>query len=363
MADRSQTRVELSRHLGLNNSVILDRCKQLNIKLKPKQPFSAEQLEQFYDFHNFLQNPPHGYNRSIKGYRNYQSDLKAGNTNDPVATRDLQVKSELFNTIVGSLEKAELKAFARALAPVIIRDFLQKSVDHRWAFTTEDTSAFFQRSDLERISTFEPVLGFTVCKIGNDKWVVRSAVRDGEARGLKVVRAYQSAQLSSHRDWSGARLSGAILQGANFKHNNLQGASLSACLLVDAEFEGATLEEAELRFSILSKANCSHAVADGLNADHCTALESNWNHASMNNAQLSQSNFEGSSFVGARLVGANLSGCRLANCNFQNADLTNCDLTGADCSGADLSNANMTGATIANTILDNVKKSSIGNRE
>lgn len=357
MADRSQTRKELSRDLGVSSAVILERCKQLDIKLKPRQPLSQAQLEQLHDFHNFLENPPHGYNRSIKGYRNYKFDLDAGNIKDPVAARNLQVKSELFNTIVQSLDKAELKGFARALAPVIIRDFLQKCVDHRWAFSTEDTAVFFQRSDLNRLSTFEPVLGFAVCKIGDDKWVVRSAVRDGEAKGLKIVRAYQRNQLSrQQRDWSGARLSGAVLQGANFNHNNLQGASLSACFLVETDFEGATLEEAELRFSILSKANCSHTKADRLNADHCTALMSNWNHASIATAQLSQSNFEGSSFVSAQLSGSNLSGCRLVNCNFQDADLSNCDLTGADCTGANLSNANMTGAAIENTTLDDVKQ-------
>lgn len=348
MVERSQTRAELSRDLGLSNPVILDRCKQLGIKLKPKQPFSAEQLKQFYDFHNFLQNPPHGYNRSIKGYRNYTFDLEAGNVQDPVATRDLKVKSELFNTIVGSLDKAELNGFARALAPVIIRDFLQKCVDYRWIFTTEDATSLFQGSDLSKLTRFEPALGFAVCRLGNDKWAVRSAVRDGEATGLKLVRAYERAQLHSHLDWSGARLSGAILQGANFNHNILKSASLSSCLLVDADFEGATFEEAELRFGILSRVNCSHAVADRLNADHCTAPNSNWNHASLIDAQLAQSNFEGSSFVGAKLSGANLSDCRLVDCNFQNADLTDCDLNGAD-----LSNANMTGATIVNTILDN----------
>ena len=356
MTERSRTRTDLSRELALSGSVVRDRCAQLGIKLKPGEPFSAEQLQRFYDLHNFLLDPPEGYHRSIKGYRNYKFDSEAGATKDPTVTRDLQRKEDIFHIVINSLEKAELERYSRSFAPLVIRDFLQKSVDLEWTFESDEISSLFNRVDLDNVATFVPVPGFSVDRCESGLWCIRSVVREGQTLGQKLLKMYERDRLVGQANWSGVRLSGELLPEANFRHSNLERAKLISCLLVNATFQSARLEGAELRYCILSSANLNNAMASNLNAEYCTALDSSWNGASLVGALLRHGNFKNSSFKRATLVGADLSGANLAGCNFWLADLSganlaNCDLTGANLTEAVLMDADLSNATIEHTTL------------
>lgn len=121
-------------------------------------------------------------------------------------------------------------------------------------------------------------------------------------------------------------LSGAVLNGINFRRVNLSNARLDRAMLIEANLSGANLRGASL-------AGC---VLTGAKMTGIDARDANFNAATLRWADLSR----------AKLAGANL---RLANADgvrARRADLRDTDLFYGSFVMADLSGADLSGATV-----------------
>lgn len=348
MEEGSLTRIELARDLGLSGSVVSDRCKQLGIKLRYRQALTPGQLADFYELHQFLENTPEGYQRALQGFKQYKTDLAAGTVKNSRTVYDLESKIELFRTIAQSLDTQELKQYARSFSPFIYRDFLEKGLELRWRFSSEEVADIFNREDLDRIDAFEPLPGYRLVKLKN-RWLVKSTAREGRDKGRKLQSLYERDLLSMRENWSEVELTGALLPGACFDKSILDRCILTGCLLTEASFIGTHIRDGELSYAILTRSNFSQAIADGIFAEQTTAMETCWDDAALSKAVLRQANLANSSFQNATLVGADLSEANFSGSTLKGADLTDSNLRGANFQGCDLKDARLDGATLEST--------------
>jgi len=125
----------------------------------------------------------------------------------------------------------------------------------------------------------------------------------------------------ARKDIQGAKLNGAILDGANLSYSILTDCEMEGVSFKEAKFYGATYDPVDFaKKGWLKYGKVSHldAAAD-------------WRGKKLKDADLR----------GCVLTGANLSDCDLTECNFDGANLTQCNLRGA----------NLTNCTMRGTIL------------
>jgi uncharacterized protein YjbI with pentapeptide repeats len=152
-------------------------------------------------------------------------------------------------------------------------------------------------------------------------------------------------------NFTGANLSGAVLQDLDFEESNLssvnmaradlrsahlrlvnlyaadlrsvdaRGASfyrahMSAADMTDADMRGASMDHVEFGGAVLANANLEECYFGFSRLDGVNATNARLKFAGLPHADLSDANFEN-----ADLYGATLEGCRLLKTNFRNADL------------------------------------------
>ncbi len=136
-------------------------------------------------------------------------------------------------------------------------------------------------------------------------------------------------------DLSGADLSGALLEYANFSGADLRGAILESAKLLGATFDGAKLEGCTLE-SALTGCNFMWVDLRGRN---------------LSGMLLDSTHFDDSDLRGARLSDVSLLAASLMGTDLRDADLKNSDLVAADLSFAKLSGANLRGCSLGMAFL------------
>jgi hypothetical protein len=152
-------------------------------------------------------------------------------------------------------------------------------------------------------------------------------------KGVDAWNAWREANNHIHPDLSGADFSGAKLSLAVLVNADLSKANLSGADLNEANLSGTLLVEANLIKAKLAGTNLGMATLG--NADLSGAVLSS---ANITSANLFQANLSGADLVGANLLGAsllytNLSGADLVGAGLEGATLVNANLTGADLTG------------------------------
>ena len=172
-------------------------------------------------------------------------------------------------------------------------------------------------------------------------------------------------------NWNGsdaqvASVTGAPLNGANFRYAQAYRAFLANAHLLHANLQGAFLSQADLRGAEMGQANLKYAVLDQaqmnhVNLDRATLTGANLSRADLRSANLSYALMSGAALVDAHLdsatlYGANLTQSTLIRTDFEKADLRESHLEAAnlehvDMQGAYLWSAKLMGARLTNAEL------------
>lgn len=112
-------------------------------------------------------------------------------------------------------------------------------------------------------------------------------------------------------DIRGAKLAGALLDGANLSHAQIVGADLTEAALDKANLSRALVDGADLTRASLDKAKLMRGLLRGANLTQADLRGANLTGARLNDANLTHAHLEGANLYGARLKGANLTGARL----------------------------------------------------
>ncbi len=142
-------------------------------------------------------------------------------------------------------------------------------------------------------------------------------------------------------DFSGRRLRGSNLLGADLRESRWREAQLLRVSLRDADLRGADLREAALVEVDLQGADLRKARLAGLDLRRCSLPRA------LEGADLRGTRLDGCDLQGARLTDADVREARLAG-----ADLRRADLRGARLEGVDLATARLTGANLRGALID-----------
>ncbi len=166
---------------------------------------------------------------------------------------------------------------------------------------------------------------------------------------LRLYRAgkrdFKGANLA-FADLQGARLSGSNFYDANLEGANLRQAELRGAKLWAANLAGADLADADLRDADLGGANLQNASLRGARLQNTNLTDAN-----LGGAVLSDAHFDGSTLVDANLAGANLTGAHLVSADLMEANLAAASLQSADLQGANLGYAYMVGTRLEGALL------------
>ncbi len=166
-------------------------------------------------------------------------------------------------------------------------------------------------------------------------------------QGVEVWNRWRQEHPEVRPDLSGAELSGAALNKANFsqgflKEARLTGAKLAGADFTHADLEGATFEEAELTGANLGRSNVSGAKFAGANLQH-----SIFSIADMTSCNLSGTDLTEAAFPNALLLDANLSSAHLRGANLFFANLQESNVIQAALSEAYMMSTVMAGLDLS----------------
>lgn len=128
----------------------------------------------------------------------------------------------------------------------------------------------------------------------------------------------------SGSDFTGAKLSSAILDGANFSKSNLSQALMNLVSISNANLYQANLKKVTIKYSRLSGTNFS-----GANLSEAMILGSDMSSADFTKARLYKANITASRFIGSNFSKA----------NFSSANLRQSVMVGTNVKGANFKNA------------------------
>jgi uncharacterized protein YjbI with pentapeptide repeats len=177
--------------------------------------------------------------------------------------------------------------------------------------------------------------------------------RDGNTRGLNLVRANLEGANLERANLRGANLRGANLRGANLRGANLRGANLGGANLGIANLEGANLEGANLVRANLGT-NVETITTGAYRYDYSKGAKfigANLVRTNLVRANLVRANLEGAELMGANLGGAKLGGANLKGANLEGANLEGTNLEGANLEGAKLEGAKLEEAKLKGAIM------------
>ena len=135
-------------------------------------------------------------------------------------------------------------------------------------------------------------------------------------------------------------------------------ADCSAALAPGVNLFGCDLRSRNLAGVNLTNANLGRATLSGMNLETLTAPGANLGHANLSGANLHQVSFLnamllGANFESATLTQAGMAGVLAENANFTNANLSQANLTNAFLQSAVLTNATLTSAVLNNALVTN----------
>jgi uncharacterized protein YjbI with pentapeptide repeats len=171
-------------------------------------------------------------------------------------------------------------------------------------------------------------------------------------------------------NWSGtddqiSEVSGARLNGTNFRYAQAYGvflagahlfrANFQGAFMSEADFRGADLGQANLKFAVLDRAQMNHAnldraSLDGANLTRVDLRGANLSYSSLANAELLDARLDGVSFYGAHAQNASL-----VRGNLEKADMREAHLEGANLDSADLQQAYMWSSKLSGAHLQNAQ--------
>jgi uncharacterized protein YjbI with pentapeptide repeats len=172
-------------------------------------------------------------------------------------------------------------------------------------------------------------------------------------------------------NWNGSdeqlpQVTGARLNGSNFRYAQAYRAFLANAHLLHAKFQGAFLSQADLRgadlgqsdlrYAILDQAQMSHvnldrAALDGANLSRSDLRAANLSYASLAGAALVDARLDGATLYGAKLYSATLIRANFEKADLREAHLNEANLEHADMQGAYLWSAKLPGAHLNNALL------------
>ena len=126
-------------------------------------------------------------------------------------------------------------------------------------------------------------------------------------QGVETWNRWRDEHPEEDIDLSGADLSGAKLNTANFRRANLNGAKLREAELYDTRFARASLQNAGLYKAFLKKTNCYQA---------------DFRRVNLRQAVIQQANVSGIDLEKAILTDVDFRATNLSNANLQNATIT-----------------------------------------
>lgn len=162
--------------------------------------------------------------------------------------------------------------------------------------------------------------------------------------GLLDITGLNAKSPPSQTSEQQRRASLTFIKG-NFSKIRASGANLTRAMLEEADFTGADLSNAKLSDAFLDR-----SILDGISGEGCMLRNTSLVKSSMKQAKLVNAGFDN-----ANLEGADLSGSDLQGASFRGANLTNANLEGANLEHADLSGAKLTGARLAYSNLKHAK--------
>jgi len=142
-------------------------------------------------------------------------------------------------------------------------------------------------------------------------------------------------------NFSSADMREAFFAGADLKEAILQNADIEG-----AKFDGAMLQEADLTRVCGSGASFERAVMSGARVSFAELDSANFGGATLKGTVLSGTDLTEAYLGGAKLGGANLRDARMPRANLEKADLTECDLRNADLTQATLTGCTLNGARL-----------------
>ena len=181
-------------------------------------------------------------------------------------------------------------------------------------------------------------------------------------KGVKTWNKWRAEKPKTRINLSGADLSEADLNGADFSKANLSGANLGEACLTGANLTGANLSKADLSeagliYAVLVEANLHLAHLNGADLSNADLSEAdlsraglcgaNFTWAKLGNADLSKADLSEAIFFWSNFSEANLREANLSEADFNQANFSAADLSHANLSGADLSQANLKGADLS----------------
>jgi uncharacterized protein YjbI with pentapeptide repeats len=248
-----------------------------------------------------------------------------------------------------------------------------------WAAQGKPTKDYFARLKFLKPATLLAVLFvvLAVVSVGTVAGVPHNKDRAPQFDAVSIRRWIPSAMWTLGYDpyaelteasisqrpasWNGAddqvsSVTGAHLNGTNFRYAQAYGIFLANAHLFRANFQGAFLSEADLRGSDLGQANLRFAILDRaqmnhVNLDRAELDGANLTRVDMRGANLSYSSLAGATLVDARLDGASLYASRAENASLIRGNLQKVDMREAHLDGANLASADLQQAYLWSTKL------------
>ncbi|MFY9802015.1 MAG: pentapeptide repeat-containing protein [Candidatus Acidiferrales bacterium] len=160
--------------------------------------------------------------------------------------------------------------------------------------------------------------------------------------------------------WNGgdselSSVTGAHLNGTNFRYAQAYGIFLANAHLFRANFQGAFLSEADMRGADLGQANLRFAILDRAQMNHVNLDRAALDGANLTRVDLRGANLSYSSLAGAVLVDARLDGASLYASHAENASLIRGNLEKADMREARLDGANLESADLQQAYMWSTK--------
>jgi len=214
--------------------------------------------------------------------------------------------------------------------------------------------------------------GDTVFTLAQARTTAGISQFDGEqnqvvTRFLSDSGLLREPPLLAKADLQDAKLSNAVLQGADLAGTQLNRANLAEAVLISADFSAtekvgqdinhilADLTRADLRKAVLQEADLAHCTLDEANLTNATLQLADLSNASLQHANLSHAALQNADLSSAEstadLQDAPLwflkkEATNLTDANLSHAALQDADLSNAYLSGADLTDANLTDADL-----------------
>ena len=175
--------------------------------------------------------------------------------------------------------------------------------------------------------------------------------------GAHLFRANFQGAFMSEADFRGAdlgqaNLKFAMLDRAQMNHANLDRATLDGANLTRVDLRGANLSYSSLANAELLDARLDGVSLYGAHAENASLVRGNMEKADMREAHLEGANLDSADLQQAYLWSSKLSGAHLQNAQLATAIFINADLQGADLRGAHFNGTVLNGANLQNTILD-----------